>query len=964
MKCLIGLVVSMLHLSVYGTIVVRGNSLVAPFAFKTAIQSQTYDRRSGMFFVGLHTGSDTYTISKANRPSFNGLASFTPVLTATDPLMLQTSSIEFLAFSPQTTANQVLVGVQQQGSIPQITDKIFGLFTDGSQQQETASLNDAAGLESSGIIGIAASSKNVFAAVLPNGGNWGDLNSGIAMVGIGATNTALTLSTKNAPAGIDGNLATELDDTSAVLKGTSGVADVIITNTAVALVWDDTLARLFIGVEVSQAAGAGNITKSIVVGRISLNALVLEAVAPDNAITGGMGEIAVNKTTASSFDIEHLAVMHASTGPDYLIIDDHAATPGRRIFAVPLVNDVSNPTSATNGTFAKYDSSLDSNKKFTVPATGLGDLVIDNAETYPEAVVGAGNLPLRTDDHISDLIVVDDGVYVSIGDNNGASLVDSDRGIFYSQAMFDSTGKIIRWTPWTKRVIPFNAFPNTTLPGGATHNGAITFMEVDAKTGNVWFVEGTTGRTVGITSWSTGDTTNGLLRTLGVKMFNGIYSLLDLDQATRGFLGTTVHRYALFGGVNKVAFAHTSVAFDSTDASADQTYSSSPQTTITDFSTSANFLLTNLPENAGCCNVLEYSRTSTTADANPSNTHLNYFFAGTNTGLFVFSDGGAGFNAEDLQTLDTAPFSDGSWQKVESITGQVIDIKTSGSNGALSAVGTLYVITSESTIETPLKSTLYAIPFASTTTTMFASGNIRTLGQTGIGAFEKTLQFYGMQIIATGNPRSADPGDKEQLILTTNQGLFVSMADQGAGDGTISAANQTAANWHLVQDTSGNPTTATTMFNGISGPNTPVRQTAWPFNLKDIANFSIFDRGNINQLSGFSNDSGLNPTFNTFFIPLNFNANSTAPAFKTLDRISDLFSDGGRRFFIFNRTQDPATIVKMGVLPFNVAAWNATQAEILSYPSLNVISRFYEIQTIGATGILLVGTESGAVGLE
>src|SRR5579872_1073171 len=961
MKRLIGLISMMLPLASHATIVVRGNDTVAPFGFKTAIQSQTYDPRSGTFYVGLNSGTDVYTISQATRPSFTGLASFTPVLNTTSDTLtppLITASIEALAFSPQTTTRQVLVGVQQQGSNVYAAETIFGLFTDGSQEQQTANLNDAAGLATSGIIGITASSKNVFVGVKPHSyaSNWGDLNSGIAMVGIGATNSTLTLNTLNAPLGIDGNLAVELDNTSAVLG-----SDVIISNTFVVLTWDDPLQRLFIGMAIESPAGAGNVAKSIVVGYLSAGALNLQAITPTTAITGGIGEIAVNQTTASNFNIENLAVMHASTGPDYLIINDQAI--GNRVFAAPLVNDINNPTSPNNGTFAKYTSDLDSNYKFTVPAASPGDLVFNDATTCPEAVVGAGNLPIDSNDHIADMVVVDDGVYVAIGDNNGAALSDADRGIFYSQAMFDNTGKIIRWTPWTKRVVPFNAFPNITLSGGAIHNGGITFLQVDGQTGNVWFVEETTGRTVGITSWTTGDTTNGLLQTLGSKMSNGIYEILDLDQATRGFLGSTVYRYALFGGVNKVAFAVTSIAFNSVDASSDQTYCSSPQTTVTDFSSISNFLITNLPDGAGSCMVLEYSRTSTIADRNPNNTNLNYFFAGTDTGLFVFNVMGTGFNATDLQTVDMSPFSNGAWQKVDSIPGQIIDIKTSGSNGTLvNGVGTLYVIANQSTPTAPLQSTLYAIPFAPTVSAMFAPSNIRILAQTGVGTFAKLFQFYGIQIISTGNPRSSDPGAKEQLILTTNQGLFVSQADQSAGDGTITAANQTAANWQLVQDPSGSPTTAKTMFNGIAGPNTPVRQTAWPFNLADIANYSIFDRGAINQLSGIG--SGSSALFNTPFIPLNFNANSTAPSFKTIDRIVNLFSDGGRRFFIFNRAQDPATQLKLAVLPYNVNVWNSVQPQILTYPPLSNINRFYGIQTIGATGILIAGTESGAVGLD
>lgn len=944
----------------HSAIVVRGNDTVSPFAFKTAVNATTYDRRSGMFYVGLASGTDAYTISKANRPTFKTIAQFNSVLSSSsDPLDLINSTIEFLSFSPQTNTKQILTGVQEN-TTPLAAQKVFALFTDGSSEVETSELYDASGAAATdGIVNMISNASNIFAAIKPNGSFWGDTDSGIALVGINADNSAVTLTVKNAPTGADGNVAVRLDKSSTALLGTTGFT---ITATVTPMVWDDEMARLFVGLHIETGTLTTDVAKGAVVGRISSGALALQTITPNTNASPIDDQIVITQGALRGIQANHIGVLHASTGPDYLIVDCNISTTAcNRVFALPLVNDITDPTDSLNGTLANKDSALDSNNKFTIPATSATQLVINDVITSPQAVVGAGDLPIAADDTISDLVIIDDAVYISIDDNNGASLSDSDRGVFYSQAMFDDAGKIIRWTPWTQRVVPFNAFPSTTLPNGSSHNGGISFLEVDGKTGNVWIVESTTKKTVGITAWGNGETTNGLITTLKSKFSNGIYSVLDLDQATRGFFQTTVQRYALFGGVNKVGFARISQAVDASRGGSDQSYSSSPQTVITDFSSDENFLVTTIDENenGGCCQVLEYSRTSTVADENTSNSNLNYFFAGTEKGLYVFSDGGNGFDAADLALLDASPF-DGSWQKIETIKGNIIDIKTSGSNGtAANGTGTLYVIANTTSSTAPLKSILYSIPFTSTVATMFASSNIRTLAETGVGTLNKTLQFYGIQIVATGDPFTTGADDKEQLVLTTNQGLFISRAAQGAGiDGTITAANQTAANWTLLEDTANNLTTETIMYNGIAGQNTPIRHTTWPFNLKDKANFGIFDRGNINQLSSASN------TFNDFFVPLNFNADSTANAFKTLDRIIHFFSDGGRRLFIFNRTQDPPTEVKIGVLPFDVSVWNITQPDILADPTLAAIRRFYWTRTIGSSGILLAGTESGAVGLE
>ncbi len=932
-------------------VVVQGNSTSAPFAFTTDITTKTYDPKTGTFFVGLTSSvaANTFNISKAARPTFLTTPTFLPVLKVVDPLVDLT--IEFLAFSDQTTIRDILVTVPEPLSGGTFsTNTVTALFTDDFARVTTEALHDASGVTTSdGIVQMTANTKNVFAMVRPNGTFFGDTNTGVALIGIGATDTTITLNIKDATAGIDGNKAAPLDKSSLVLKGTSGGQDVVFTNTQAALYWDLPMERLFIGLAIASNNLPTDIAKAVVVGRLSSGILNLVAITPDSAISGGgVDEIIVAEGSNIELSPRFVRVMHASTGPDYLIVDCAQNHVCNRIFALPLVNDTNNPTSATNGTLAKKDSALNSSFKFTTPAVAPGDLPVNDPITDPEAVIGAGNLPIQPSDTISDMVVVGDGVYVSI---LKAPTPSNDSGIWYSQAQFDNTGKILRWTPWTKRIIPLNAFPGITLPGGATHNGSVKFLEIDGKTGNVWFVEGTTDQTVGITNWITGDGEIGLITTASASLSTGSYSVLDLDQATRGFLNTTIQRYVLFGGSERVIFARTSEAIDITSIS-------SPQLAISDYSQSENFLTTLMPKGAGCCQVLEYSRTSTSADEDPTRENFCFFFAGTETGLFVFSDEtGIGFNPITLSTLNLAPFSGRSWRKMNTITGSVVDIKTSG------AGRTLYVVTSESTPTTPLKSTLFSIPFTDNTNTMFALSNINTIAQTGVGIFANVIQFYGIQILATDDPRAANPENKEQLVLATNQGLFHSNASQAGSASVATATTQAAANWSLVA-ASPTQTTATTAFFGIAGADTPVRQTTWPFSIQDQNGFFTFNRGSIHQFSGNGNTGGTASLFNTFFIPAQFNANTTSTLFKTLFPIIYFFSDGGRRFFIFNRTSDPADVVRIGVLPFDIDIWNIAQLDILNNPTLLGIPRFYWIKQIGATGILMAGTGNGVIGLE
>ncbi len=936
-------------------IVVTGNDTAAPKAFTSDITAQTYDRQTGTFFVGLATSGvdNAYTLSKAGRPTFAKTPSFSSVLQASSTLLQDT--IEFLKFSPQTSGLGVLTAVGQ-GTDPLTATAVTSLFTDGAGETTSDALNDASGsATTSDIVQIEVDDNNIYAAVSPNTSFFGDTNTGIALIGLGTSGNTITLDVKDATTGNTGNKAAPLDKSSTVLKGDSGGADALFTNTTAAMHWDPELERLFVGVHIQSAGSGTDIAKGVTVGRLDSGVLNFQAIAPDGAISGGgTDEIIVAEGADIFVKPNFLRVMHASTGPDYLIVDCSTGTSSaacNRIFALPLVNDTTDPADSLNGTIADKDSTLDATThKFTVPAVSAGELPENNTVTDPQAVVGAGDLPIEPGQMISDMVVVDDAVYISISLSPDSN---TDSGIWVSQAMFDDTGKIIRWTPWTsKRVIPLNAFPGIILPGGSTHSGSIAFLEVDGKTGNIWFVEADTLRTVGITSWSTGVLATDLITQVRAAVSQSSYSVLDLNQNTRGFLDTTAERYALFGGVQKVVITRTATATDKSVAS-------SPQTAITDYSLDINLRTTTLPGDSACCNVLEYSRTSTTADNDSARTDFGYFFAGTDNGLYVYSkiSNDSGFNPIDLGKLDDAPFTEFAWKKVDNIIGSVVDIKTSG------AGNTLYVVTSLTTATQPLSGTVFSIPFASTSTAMFASSNINTIAQTGTGIFADTLQFYGVQIVATDDPLAANPENKEQLILTTNQGLYRSDASQAGSASVATVTTQAAANWQLVVLNALN-TTATTMFNGIGGMDTPIRHTTWPFSVQDQFGFSTFDRSAIHQYSGIGDSTGSAAEFAEFFEPPKFNANSTLNAFKTLDPIIYFFSDGGRRFFVFNRTTDPTDQTKLGVIPYDVAEWNIVSPDILNDPTVSNVRRFYWVRSIGPTGVTLAGTDQGVIGLQ
>lgn len=972
--------------SLHATTIVPGTAgATQNQSFTTAIKATAFNRASGSFYAGITAGSSLPTIYKAKRATNSAPSSFSAI-ESLSPQVVDT--IEFIALATSftnTIPNIGYVTLNTTSTTP-LTQTFVSIINDaGTQGASSATLFDASGavnvdgLPIQGIVGLTANIGYLFAAVtsysLTTSTLFGQPNSGIAIININETpipnSTQATLALQQLPANIGDNgiKAAEFDITIQPLNLPSVSVnnplfyDYQITNTNLDFIWDDPLQRMYIPITLQiNPANNGNLGgRSIAMGIVDSGGhLTIRAIAPDSAFTLdtfnqiiGL-EKSMTDVTQPIITANKVRVMHCTTGPSYLIVNgdiQRDTNPiidnsiNNTIYALPLV-DLQNPIDPVQGTLAKASVAL-VDHKFQTPATASGDLALN---TDKAAMVGTGPLPILASTKIGDLFVTGDTVYVSLVNDPST---EEDTGILYSQALFDTTGKVCGWTQWSRRAFPIDGFPAQTILGSTNR------MAVDAETGVVWAEDGRYQQTVSMTSWDAPFLSTTYLASLLNQTFGpigGSTSVLDLDQSTFATTsGTgTLYRYALFGGKGKVAFAVTSEA--------QTTQPNSPQAVTTDFSQPGYFVVTTVPTTASI-NVLEY------AHQNPG-TAQNYFFAGAQDGLYVFGNDavGNGFDVNALGLLNAAPFIGHNWNKISSsvIPGAIVDIKTTGA--------ALYVLAYSTTTANPMQSTLYLIPFQSDISTMFASGNITTIAQTGTGVFSSTALFTSLQIIMTNLYNNN--ASEEQIVLTTSQGLYQS----NRLGGVQGATSQTDAAWQLIgADSSyynGSAAVDNTqrLYYLTGAQNTPSK--AWPFAFQSPTIARMYNRSKWTQVEGSTGSADF------AFIPRFFNASVNNHEFATLPLTTYFWSDGARRIAIITQAQTNCSgTPKLGIvgkstqtcpasylfsLPFNVGEWHIAglSGQELDASILNSIQKFNWIKDIGATGIILAGTNTGVVALE
>lgn len=911
--------ISSIALSTLNAVMIyEGNTPNDPtITFATALNSCVYHTPTQTLYIGLDQTSANYSLCKIATTQGN----CTALASTTGDNPMSNTFINNLTLAASSTAPEIpfIVGTSAADQNT-ATTKVFVANYNGSKITVSSDLNDAGGTTTTAkIVNLAASDSYIFAPVITNGvtTSFGTgASDGIALIKIDKNTQALTL--YNAVTGQVGNQALGIaDDTTQITADSDNVTFAAAYTPA--LCWNEKLKRLYIGLQGNSAALGKMI--SVLIAKVDPETNILSLLTPvgnydviedDTRIIGTTGN---NSITANK-----LAVMETSTGFFYLIVqggNNTAANTNNRVYAVPLVSGEVDDTIL--GTFAYADLTSDD---FTIQAAQNDDLfqntegaaVVGSTTYHGEAIkVSTSPIANNTDRGISSLFVCGDTVYISIASEDGSS-ANNAPGIYYSQAIFNHKGKIQSWTAWTKAA-PFES-------GVSDTDGSSQYIFVNAITGHIISVD-QSKTIVKSTEWRTidPDNDNALLNKLNETFSNGCFSCCDLHQNTANLGENTTHRYALFGSKGTVAIARISTGQTSDYGVC--------ETVVTDFSSEQNFKVTTLPNDDAPVTCLGYSKWA------PASTR-GFLFAGTKNGLYVYATNtntGVGFNSATLTTLDETPFAGTfSWQKVTSITGEVRAIKSI--NGS-----SVYILTKDLDANGVPVDKVFQITLSTSLADLIA--NTDTVATCNTGNLTGAYLFFDIDLIPVASDAS-----NFYMILATSDGLYKT------GQEIDLRTNQTDANWAKVTDVVTDKIFAT-------------HNTLYPFSTilatwkRSNPQIRGYDKALIHQLS-----SALGTTDLTELPVDSYITNQEKPTM--LSSISNLFSDGTRRFMIQQSPDGKST--ELCSLPYNnnTLAWNYPYAPYKLTDSLFTSSsseKYYWIQTIGATGNIYVGTSNGVIAL-
>lgn len=418
-------------------------------------------------------------------------------------------------------------------------------------------VKDAAGVTTRGIVAVEGfDTEAIFAAVKPSDSDdFGQPNSGIAVSQImketseDCPKTILVQLNAEPTSNLPDPQASRLDITSPSVKIGS---DLVSMENAVDLYYSTRLKRLYVGLQVTGAAGAADGARGVVVGRLENKKLIFEPIAPDAVFT--LQDKIVGGTGANiQVSIHKVRIMQTTTGLDYLIVVGNVGAPGttvNRVYALPLVN-VNSYTDAKQGTLANIQidpetfytreegegcstlPSLFARRSFVEPATQPNEVFTD---TSVQALVGITPLPAGA---ITDINVSNDAVFVSVADADPNQLP----GIFYSQALFEESGAIAAWTPWQRvagTTDKVYSFAYKALYGSFSWLTGQTALTVNTVKESVWGT-GSSGELENLVK---------VLGTLFPMATGGIQGFFDVPLNTPGLFDISIQ---IATGLKKIA---------------------------------------------------------------------------------------------------------------------------------------------------------------------------------------------------------------------------------------------------------------------------------------------------------------------------------------------------------------------------------------------------------------------------
>ncbi len=821
----------------------------------------------------------------------------------------------------------------------------------------------------------------IFAAVKKNGTN--GLNFASSTTGDGirfllVDNTTLAITQAN-----EAGKALDIRSTGSLSVGNNGATATTNTSvdTRIPMAFDEDLSVLYVGIPQittnnlsSKRENAG--AYSIAIFNLIEDELFQSSpLGGNNVITpianGGQYIIAqrgANKTISAT----NIKVMTTSTGPSadvrfkYLIVNGGngtAAQTGNQVWAVPLV--VGNEDPAINGTFASIRSD-----NFGSSAEALGDLY---TTANAEAKVGNGPLPIPASSTISDMFVSGDAVYVSIAaaavstaGSNGAAAITP--GLYVSQAMFDNLGKIAYWTEWHK--IAPNALGNAETGSSGSRVGPFS---IDGVTGHITAVDGNAGTTVRMTQWLNASTNQdgtanpkGLVTNLNKtsNVGDGCTAVCDLNSTTTSWGNQTPARMAIFGGINgKVCFAMTGsgistyagnhAALVTTPTGLEMIFDTSSSTASLDYTSSTTLLLTQLPTGAGTVRSLAHSGWYPVGGA----TTPGFFFAGAETGdgngaLYAFcaADLGVGYNQRSITNLAMPPFRASSWQKLDRCDGIPVKILSQG--------GAVYILTRKVDSTGASMDRIFRLIKKQTGATLNTSFVVTATTGAVNGAVDLSAvnHIYDFVISQTG-------AGSEQLTMVTNDGVYTTTSSAGcdaAGYNNNPASAMLNCGWQKVTSPA---TMEGFMLKFFQPSHTRNPQSfissQWA---QSETNDAVYDKVQLvqygratNRISQFGQDQMIN--FDAY------DGTTTVPAgFVELPIISNLYSDGIRRFLAIATRTTSSHAMKLIGSPYRVDVWNLTAPYVIQDSVVQNLGAVYWAQPIA--GSMMMGTSKGVVALQ
>ena len=312
---------------------------------------------------------------------------------------------------------------------------------------------------SAGVVSLASSRKaHVFAAVKPQGGDFGDDNSGIALFvrdfitveEDGEQKKFRTFFLVDAPTGrqVQNPRAIQLDTRSTTVAIDNRLSNI---ENVVDMHWDQSSERLYIALQVTAGNNGNDGARAVVVGRLgNNNQLILSSIVPNDAIQANNNIIAARGAN-EQVSIHKVKTMFTTTALHYLIVVGGNGAPDgtqKSVFALPLVSGVNSSAGLIADKDAVPQDTFSQKEPFRIIARN-----IMQAATQPNQMIDADNIAARVGGgnlaagNISDIIVRGDTVFALVFQDN-----NDKQGVYYSQALFEANGKIKGWTQWQRAV--------------------------------------------------------------------------------------------------------------------------------------------------------------------------------------------------------------------------------------------------------------------------------------------------------------------------------------------------------------------------------------------------------------------------------------------------------------------------------------------------------------------------------